>query len=394
MCVVELDRPWLETPFLFQGFTISSSGDIEAVRKYCQYVYIDPDRSQKVSSKPSKKEPESKSGWLKLFQRDAAPEPTVRVEQERVPARELYPKQSALVRSFLDDIRLGRAVDVKLLEQGVDDSVESVLRNPNALLWLTQMRQKTAALEQHALNTCILAITFGRYLGLPKEELKKLGLCALVHDIGMVKVPDAIVRKAGSLTEPEVQEMRKHTEYGRDLLMTVKDLYFGAVDVAHTHHEWFNGKGYPRGLDSSQISPFTRIISVVDAYDDMMTEHSYAPARTAYEALKSIHEGRGSQFDEGLTRYFVEMIGVFPVGSLVELNTGEIAIVITTDRQHPMRPKLIRVRDYRRQPCREEIIELSALDSNKIKIVRILRNGDYGLDALALHNRALNAELP
>lgn len=393
MCVVELDRPWLETPFLFQGFTISSSADIDAVRKYCQYVYIDPDRSQKTPQ-PNKPAPESKGGLFKLFQRSAAPEPSVPVEQERKQACELYPKQSALVRNFMDEIRLGRAIDVKILEQGVDDTVESILRNPNAMLWLAQMRQKTAALEQHAMNTCILAIAFGRYLGLPKEELKKLGLCALVHDFGMVKVPDAIVRKAGTLTEAEKQEMQKHTEYGRDLLMTVKDLYFGAVDVAHTHHEWFNGKGYPRGLDSSQLSPFTRIISVVDAYDDMMTEHSYAPARTAYEALKAIHEGRGSQFDEGLTRYFVEMIGVFPVGSLVELNTGEIAIVISTDRQQPMRPKLIRVRDYRRQSCREEIIELSALDSDKIKIVRILRNGDYGLDAVALHNRALNAELP
>lgn len=394
MCVVDLDRPWLETPFLFQGFIVSTQADVEAVQKYCQHVFIDPDRSRVAPTKPSEKPaPETKGGLFKLFQRQSAPAPTNTVEQERHVAKTVHRKTSGLVANFLDEVRLGRAIDVKLLEQGVDDTVESILRNPDAMMWLTQMREKAAALEQHAMNACILSIAFGRHLGLPKEELKKLGLCALLHDIGLVKVPDSILKKPGSLSEAEWAEMRRHADYGRDLLISVKDLYFGAVDVAHTHHEWFNGKGYPRGLDSSQISPFTRIISIVDAYDDMMTDHSYAPAKTAFESLKAIHEGRNTQFDEGLTKHFIDMIGVFPVGSIVELSTGEVGIVISNNRQHSMQPKLVRVLDHRKQECKEALINLAEVDINRIKIVRILRNGDYGIDAIKLHNRAMNSSL-
>lgn len=254
--------------------------------------------------------------------------------------------------------------------------------------------KKNVVHEQHAMNCCILAIVFGRHLGLPKEELKKLGLCALLHDIGMLKVPEEILQKPEPLTDAEIAHINQHTFYGRDLLMTIKDLYFGAVDVASTHHEWINGQGYPRGLDATQISPFTRIISIVDIYDDILTEHPYRKARTPFEALKAVHEARATQLDEGLTKHFIDMIGVFPVGSMVELSTGEVAIVVSTNRQHTMQPKIIKVLDYRKQACKETLINLAELDPNRIKIVRILKDGDYGLNAETLHNRALNADIP
>lgn len=397
MCVVELDRPWLETPFLFQGFIVSSEADVAAVKKYCQHVFIDTDRSRIAptgKNQPPQTADSGKGSLFKLFQRTPPTQPTRSVEQERAAALQTHTKTSALVKDFMDEVRLGRALDVKALEQGVDDTVESILRNPDAMSWLSQLRKKNALHEQHAMNCCILAIVFGRHLGLPKEELKKLGLCALLHDIGMLKVPEDILQKVTPLTEADIKQINQHAFYGRDLLMTVKDLYFGAVDVANTHHEWINGQGYPRGLDGAQISPFTRIVSIVDTYDDILTDHPYRKARTPFEALKAVHEARTSQLDEGLTKHFIDMVGVFPVGSMVELSTGEVAIVVSTNRQHTMQPKIIKVLDYRKQACKEMLINLAELDPNRVKIVRILKDGDYGLDAETLHNRALNADIP
>jgi HD-GYP domain-containing protein (c-di-GMP phosphodiesterase class II) len=395
MCVVDLDRPWLETPFLFQGFILSSAADIEAVRKYCQYVYIDPARSQVAPGpkKTTEAPAPAKGGLFGLFQK-AAPAPVMHpTERERAPAMQIHARTSALVRSFMDEIQLGRAIDVKALEAGVEETVDSILRNPDAMSWLTQLRQKGAYHEQHAMNTCILAISFGRHLGLPKDELRNLGLCALLHDVGMLKVSDAVLQKAGALTEDELQQIRQHPVHGRDLLMTVKDLYYGAIDVAYSHQEWVNGQGYPRGITGAQISPFTRIVALVDAYDEQLSARPHRPAKTPFETLKGLHEQRGIQFDEGLVKHFIDMIGVFPVGSVVELNTGEIAIVIGNNRQKTLQPRLVKLYDYRRQPCRETVVDLAELDPNKVKIVRILKNGDYGLDHEKLHNRALNAEL-
>ncbi len=394
MCVVDLDRPWLETPFLFQGFIISGDSDIQTVQKYCRHVYIDTTRGARPEPRQSQtaasnREPE-RSRLFGLLTRRSPERVTTPVEKEIHQASAVHQKTSALVRNFMDDIRLGRALNVQAIEGSVSEMVDSILRNPDAMSWLTQLRRKDADQEQHSINVCILALTFGRHLGLPRDEMQKLGISALLHDIGKLQVPEDLLKKVAPLTDDEWQIMRKHTEYGRSLLMSARDLYFGAVDVAQTHHERIDGKGYPRGLSGAQISPFAKIVAIVDTYDDIVSPHPYREERTAFEAMKEINGGRGSQFDESLVKHFIEMVGVFPVGSIVELSSGEVGVVIANNNRHSMQPRIMLLLDTGKRECRERLLNLAAVHDAP-RIVRILRRGDYGIDPLQLQQRALGS---
>lgn len=409
MHVVELDRPWLETPFLFQGFTLENTADIKAVQQYCQYVYVELTRDQlrstvaptgKTSEAPPRKAAaeDEKRGFFGMFKkRSATLEVQVPVEKEVPKAVEVHEKTSKLVRTMMDDIRFGSLVNTAALKEQVNECVESIIRNPDAMLWLTQLKEKDENSATHALNACILSVVFGRFLGLPKDELDKLGLCGLLHDVGKTQVPTAILRKPGALTADEMAEMKKHTIHGRNILMATSDMYYGAVDAAYTHHERMDGSGYPRGLMGSQISPYARMLAIIDAYDDLTSPQVYRGELTAFEALKTINKDKGTKFDEQLVKHFVAMIGVFPVGSIVELSNGEVGIVISTNRKHLTLPRVLILLDSQKFPAKERIIDLAdavgETPPQPLKISRILRNGDYGIDAQALQKRGLQLKV-
>lgn len=398
MCVIDLDRPWLETPFLFQGFTISSSADIQVVQQYCKFVYIDTNRG--ASPNKAKKTEETKAGTslFKLFTRTEHAAASLPVEKELSTARAVHGKTSTLVRSFMDDVRLGRALNVENIEASVTDIVDSLLRNPDAMLWLSQLKDKSIQEEQHAVNCCILAVAFGRHLGLPRDELLKLGVSALLHDVGKLQVPDTIQKATHALSENEWAIMRKHPEFSRAILLTARGLYPGAIDVAHTHHEWINGSGYPRGINGNQIAPFAKMVAIVDSYDHMVREHIYRPENSAFEALRELHQGKGKQFDESLVKRFIDMIGVFPIGSVIELNNGEIGVVVGGNPAQPTQPRVLMLLDKARAARREQIINLAGVSAihngEPLRIIRVLRKGDYGIDQAGLHARALQFAPP
>lgn len=396
MYVIDLDRPWLETPFLIQGFVLSTEADIRAVQQHCRYVYIDPRRGALPAGKTDRAEHKlDRNTGFGLFERKAPAAPSHAIEDELPQARQSHARGSALVRGFMDDIRFGRVLNVRAIEESVTDTVDSILRNPDAMMWLAQLRKKDQAHEQHCLNSCILAIAFGRHLGLPRDELQRLGICALLHDVGKLQIPDNVLNKTGPLSDAEMALMRKHTDFGRVILMSARDLYHGAIDVAHSHHEWVDGSGYPRGLNGSQISPFAKMVTIVDTYDDIIGEHAYRDERTAFEALKEINSGRGKQFDESLIKHFIDMIGVFPVGSIVELSSGEVGIVLAQTAGKPMLPRVVLLLDSNRRPCQERIVNLAnGQDESPLRVVRVLRRGDYGLDPQQLQERGLMAKIP
>lgn len=398
MYVVDLDRPWLETPFLIQGFVLSTEADIRAVQQHCRFVYIDRRQGALPAGKSDRAEHKlDRNSSFSLFQRREPAPASKAIEDELPEARKVHARSSSLVRGFMDDIRFGRVLNVKALEDSVTDTIDSVLRNPDAMLWLAQLRKKDEAHEQHCLNCCILAVAFGRQLGLPRDELQRLGICALLHDVGKLQVPDAILNKTGPLSEAELATLRKHTDFGRVILMSARDLYHGAIDVAHSHHEWVDGTGYPRKLTGGQISPFAKIIAIVDTYDDIIAEHVYRGERTAFEALKEINAGRGKQFDESLVKHFIDMIGVFPVGSIVELSSGEVGIVLAQTPSKPMLPRVVLLLDANKQPRKEQLLNLAMpTDDNQpqLRVIRVLRRGDYGLNPQQLQERGLMAKIP
>ena len=384
MAVIELDRPWIDTPFLLQGFTISNRSDIKALKDHCNYVYIDPEHSD-MARKPNKKPGTDSPGYFNnLFMGQQDSVVTTPVEKEIKSATRVHTKATTMVKTCMDDIILGNAINEEALKENVTETVESIVRNPDAMMWLTRLQSKDDVTSQHSISCCILSVAFGRYLGLPTSELEKLAIGALMHDIGKLQVPTEILNKPGALNDEECKLMHQHPSASRNLLMSAGDYFANAVDIAYSHHERVDGSGYPRGLKGHSLTPFARMVAIIDVYDAMTTEQVYREELAPFEALKYLNQNKGKLFDNQLVALFIKMIGVFPVGSIVELSNGEIGIVITSNRDDNLRPKVLLMLDANKIPMERRVVNLArrAVDflGRPIKITKTLRKGDYGID--------------
>lgn len=380
MYVSKLDKPWLESNFLFQGFEIKNQTDINAVKEQCEFVYIDVTRENKVHKYVSSNTPYTK-GWLDERQ---PPEKISSFDKEVERAGYVHKETSSLVRSFMQEIQIGNSINVEIAKKAVSDCVESVLHSPDALLWMTQLKNKDLYTSQHSMNVCVLAIALGRQINLPVNELNNLGLCAMMHDMGKMRVPLEILNKPGKLEPEELQIMQSHTRLGSNLLMSSSGMYAGAIDVAHSHHERLDGTGYPRKLSAEQITPFTRIVSIVDMYDAITSDRVYQVGRNHLEAINIMTKACESHLDSGLTYKFIECLGIYPPGSIVELKNGEVAIVVEVNPKQKIKPKIILLLDEDKQPRPERMVDLSKMDldasGQSYSIKKIVRASEYGID--------------
>ena len=371
MFVSQLDRPWLETPFKLQGFHIRHESDIDEIAKYCKFVYVDNARfsDSRFIGKHSIDNSEKAVHTLADsdgFRKD----------------RQLYEQATELTFGFLDSIALGRVGSTKSIETVVSSCVESVLANPYTMILVAQMAEKQAALEYHAMSCCALAASFGKFLNFEGKELENLALGALLHDVGMLKVATHIHEKK-HITKNELDLLRAHVVHGRNILMDNTD-FWPAIDVAHSHHERIDGQGYPRGLRGEAIPYNARIVSIVEAYDTMVSNHSYKKTVSPTEAMSELYNNAGKQFDRRLVESFIRFLGLYPLGSLVQLGSGEIGIVVEKNPFYKVLPKVVVVLDGNGDRIRPREVDLyKELDINDKcahKIVRTLRNGSFGIN--------------
>jgi len=410
MHVVRLDRPWEETDFLIQGFVVQRQEDIDALQSQCRKVVIEgkvkntepemlptPERTKPENSRLSifhgskqqnnvkkSRRPDRNSGKQGLAGKKVTYINKVGVQREVSRAKGHYTEAKAVAISIMSGLRIGRALDLNKAREVVDDCVDSILRNDDALLLLTKLKNKDEYTAEHCLNVSILSAAFGKKLGLLEEEIRTLGLCGLLHDIGKAKVPGNILQKPGGLTPEEYGIMQNHANWGRDMLMALPRVVHATVDVAYNHHERLDGKGYPRGLVDYQIPYFAKIVAIVDTYDAITSNRVYDQGRSSMEALEIIHRFRGSQFDPDLTREFVLMIGIYPPGSIVEMKSGEVAIVIASNPRNRRKPKVMLVRDGKKQrPSKYRLLDLSRNPHNDagepFKIAKEVPDGTYGI---------------
>lgn len=376
MFVSKLDREWLETPFLMQGFVVESLDDIDVVAEYAKFVWVDT-RKTAALTPVEHTIPTAKSTPRVTYTNK------VSAEEERSAAVTVYRQARRLTKTLLDDVRLGGVINTEQAKATVKDCVHSLLRNPDALLWMSRLRNEDEYTAEHCLNVCILAVAFGRHLGMSEPELEKLGLCGLLHDVGKMRVPQDILNKSEELTEKEFRMIKAHTVHGRNLLMSSPGIYHGVVDVAYSHHERIDGKGYPRKLNAAGISHFARIISIVDAYDAMTADRCYSRAIPSTEALKIIFYDRGTHFDERLALEFMKCVGLYPPGSLIELVNGSIAIVLETHHRYRHLPRVIIVHHLNQPLEQERVINLADIERGKLDksflVRRALRDGSYGI---------------
>jgi len=387
MYVEELDRPWLETPFPLQGLLIRSTEEIDQLRRYCRHVYINTGRGVELASgttRPPRKPVSSAPPPAPSAPVDdtplAVPPNFATALREAVAIRE---DTRQLIRRMHEDIRLGRSIDTVGAKQLVGNMVDSITRSPDALIWMTHLKQRDAYTAIHSMNVCVLSLAFGHHLGLSREQLKELGLGALLHDIGKIRVPLEILNKPGRLSDQEMAVMQEHPSLGVKILDHSQQLSRDALAVVQSHHERVNGSGYPHRLPGGELPFYPKLVSIVDVYDAITSDRVYRAGMAPPEAMKLMYGWRGRDFEADLLERFVQCVGIYPSGSVVELATGEVGIVIPTDRRQRFKPIVMLVLDAHKRryfPMRVLDYKLFVDRDSQTEIRRVLPPGSYGID--------------
>lgn len=286
MYVANLDRPWIETPFLFQGFEISTEEELEQLRRLCKVVYVElsgpeePD-PPRTAAAPPLAPPQAAA-------RDAAPrrKDPVPLKTELAAAREIHTEAKRVVNGMIDELRRGGRMNAGLLGIVVDSMVESVCRNREAITWLARMKSKDDYVYNHSLASSVWALVLGRHLGFDKATLRALSLGAMLFDVGKTRVPTELLRKPGELSPGERTEVRRHVEYGLDILRETPGVDSRVVTMVAAHHERLDGSGYPLGLRGDSIPLLGGIAGIIDCYDAMTSARSYAKPLSTYDAVR------------------------------------------------------------------------------------------------------------
>lgn len=383
MYVAELDRPWLESPFLFQGFVVDSEEDLQTLKSLCEYVHIDLEKGDDIDSSITHAQTLNRK-FIDLKQR-SRPEIAVSFEQEISKAREIHEQTRTQIDTMFLDVRMGKNLDVSGAKEVVSDMVNSIVRNPDAMQWLTNLRKRDEYTAIHSLNVCIFSLTFGRYLGLNTEELNELGVGALLHDIGKMRVPLEILNKEGKLTDEEYAVVRSHASCGHEILKKTIGLPASTAEIAYSHHERKNGEGYPRGLKEEEIHLYARVVSIVDIYDAITSDRVYHHGMNTLDALKNMFEWRENDLDSELVERFIQCLGIYPIGSLVELNSEEVGIVISVAQGRRLTPMIMLVRNAEKNVMMPpKVIDLSRFKTDgseqPLEIRRVLEPNTYGID--------------
>jgi HD-GYP domain-containing protein (c-di-GMP phosphodiesterase class II) len=491
MFVAELDRPWLDTPFLLQGFMLESQVELDTIAKFCEYVFVDfelskPEVSEAIlkadmqnshdmevivldshpqpfnvsaedddENKPKAEDrfarkraervfkarsdlnvtsatrerfksivrgsaygvtaaKQKQSAFAKLFswlrkspeqepltdKRDRRKESLkgmidpnlklrnyrdkVQIEVEMPRARETFKRSEEVMSNFMSDVRSGKPAQIKQVQGAVIDMVDSMIDNPDALIWIARLRDEDVRTYNHGVKVALYLVAFGRHLGFPKEDLAYLGMIGMLADVGKSKLPRALIEKPGMLSPSEFALMKEHVTIGLHALKKTMQLPTSVELGIAQHHERLDGSGYPLGLKGDQISIYGRMTAIADCFAALITPRTYANPAAPQEALMNMFQWAGTAFHEPLIEQFVQAIGVFPIGSLVELSTGEVAVVLAHSRVKRLEPKVLVLTNVDKNPLSKPIeLDLhKRVKDESAKVTRIVRGlpaGAYGL---------------
>jgi HD-GYP domain-containing protein (c-di-GMP phosphodiesterase class II) len=403
MYVAKLDRPWLGTSFKVQGFYVRNREFIERLSTECDHVFVDPRRFKRIDGPPKLRvvasndspgeNPNDKSLKAVPKLRQIAP-PTPRVYEdsaqtgdETAQAHTSIDDAIAIMHPIVEKVRTTGKLEVDQIEAAVTPLVSSVLRNKDAVAALLRIRNLDDYTYSHSISNAVWAAVLGRHLGFKPHQINKLALgCALV-DVGKVTIPKELLTKPGALTAAEWNTMHGHVEAGLAILEQSNITDRDVIAMVATHHERIDGSGYPNGLSGKDIPVYGQIAGIIDTYDAMITERPYAAARSSFDAVHELHETAGVIFQDDLVEHLTQAIGVFPTGTLVELNTGEVGVVTAQNPERRLRPKVNLILNEAKQPRGEPIIaDLNSMDTDigtppRVWIKRELPQGAFGIDA-------------
>ncbi len=334
MFVHDLNCGWLDHPFARNRFTVKQPEVIAKIRELgIRELYIDTEKGVDVAQDaPAKSQSEVNRELQAELDRMAATGPAqqqrTHMREERVYAERIQKEASSIITDVMKDVRLGKQVEVERVEPVVEQMVNSIFRNQDALLSLGRIRQMDQYTFEHSVSVGVLLISFAKSMGLERDVIQQIGVGALLHDIGKIKVPDAVLNKPGRLTDEEFAIMKKHVVFSREILAETPGISPAALAVAAEHHERFDGTGYPRGLKADEITPYGQMAAVVDVYDAITADRCYHKGEPPTSVLKKLLEWSKFHFNPELVQRFVHTVGIYPVGTLVRLESRRLAVVI------------------------------------------------------------------
>ena len=422
MYVSKLDRPWLETPFVFQGFEIRDREEIDLLQRYCSTITVDVYRGSLTpieirsliathgeQSRPGKRaakqprEPGKLARWLRNFllrhrvirHNSRAPKLgadgyaiTSTVRGEARPAFNAYARLCRVYDREQLTATQGGKVSKRTLDKAVGPLIDSILRNPDAMAWTVFSRRQTSHASGRAVGTAVWCVMFGRQLGFERQQLEELALGGLLLDIGKIRLPQNLIEREGDLPPDQMDIVKHHVDYSLDIVHRSGSFSRTIVDMVAHHHERADGSGYPAGRSGSAIPPFARIAGIADAFDAMTTANAYSPAYAAFDVASLLKEMRGQQFHAEVVDQFLRTVGMFPTASVVELNDGTVGLVIEQNRRNALRPKVMVLLDRAGERLEQpRIIELrdlppDATHANALWIARGHPHGAYGIDPM------------
>ncbi len=384
MFVCRLDRPWEETSFPLQGVELLGTDDIEAIRAHCRFVYIDARRQVRDTPALMLTRTSLAESRFDNVRRYANSAP---FEDELPRAQQALQQASAMVDRIFAEVSSGQALSAEQVEQAVRPLVASILRHADVFFWVEGLRHRGGYSYRHAINCSALAAAFGRHMGLAEETIISMAAGGLLMDVGMTRVPESLLQHAGPLDDAGLAVVRAHVQHGLDILDGSSITDPDVADIMRTHHERHDGSGYPGRLSGRAIPLAGRMLGIIDAYDAMITPRPYRCALSRHQALRQIYAARDTLFQAEMVEQFQVCLGVYPTGSLVELSTGEIAVVSAQNQVRRLRPRVVVLSTPEQQPLddfhRLDLM-LPKTGQPPVEIVRSLTVAECGIDPAGL----------
>ncbi|MBF0476292.1 MAG: HD-GYP domain-containing protein [Deltaproteobacteria bacterium] len=379
MYIEDMAASWLNHPFLRTKRLIKSEEEIKKIKHYGILSVkintgkgIDTDQSddvQDLSQVAAPDPPGSETEVARPISSElnatppsapAAATDTVPLRDEMTRVENVYQDTLNKARIFLNQAKNGEPIDLEEVSANVDDLMNSVFRNRYASSTLIKLKTFDEYTYTHSVNVCVLSLTLGRHLDFSPSLLKTLGIGAIFHDLGKTAVPQEILNKPGPLTEKEFEEIKKHSLLGAKILRNTVHISREIIECALYHHEKYNGLGYPKGLKADQIPFLAQVISLADVYDALTSRRVYRGKVAPHETLKIMYGNRGDHFNPALVAKMIKCLGVYPIGSLVTLETGEIGLVADINPDDLIHPQVLLLFDRQaRRRSRPEMLDLS-----------------------------------